>query len=410
MSTVPENLILRGDCLELLPMLDACSVDSIVTDPPYGLGFMGKHWDHGVPGPDFWREMLRVAKPGAYLVAFGGSRTHHRMACAIEDAGWEIRDTIMWLYGSGFPKGSDKNKIPEGWEGWNTALKPAHEPIVLARKPLIGTLAANLAAHGTGALNIDACRVRTDESLRAGAGKTWEAMHQHEGRGRDGEASADRRYSNRGGTDFAMKPGPRGGDPAGRWPANVIHDGSDDVVAGFPAEAGARAKVRGTESSAASNGAVTNKRARVEGIFHGDSGSAARFYYCAKATKRDRDEGLENFERATAGAMTGGRAEGSAGLNSPRAGAGRTSGAKNHHPTVKPTPLMRYLCRLVTPPGGRVLDPFAGSGSTAKAAVLEGFEFVGFELDEDENGEEAGYIAIATARIRHAEQSITEKT
>jgi site-specific DNA-methyltransferase (adenine-specific) len=379
-TTNNDWVVRRGDCLELLPTLDACSVDSIVTDPPYGLGFMGKHWDHGVPGPDFWREMLRVAKPGAHLVAFGGSRTHHRMACAIEDAGWEIRDTIMWLYGSGFPKSLNVG------DGRGTALKPAHEPIVLARKPLIGTVAENLARFGTGVLNIDACRVDpTGES-----------------RERVSEASQDRRYTENGGTNFAATPGIRGGDPAGRWPANIIHDGGDEVLAAFPDAPGQQglAKTDGSPQGNAVYGALRHGAKQPEP--RGDTGSAARFFYCAKASKRDRDEGLEAFGRHTAGEMTGGRKEGSAGLNNPRAGAGRTSGAKNHHPTVKPTALMRYLCRLVTPAEGTVLDPFAGSGSTGKAAVLEGFRFIGFDLDEDKDGNEAGYIAIASARIAHA--------
>jgi site-specific DNA-methyltransferase (adenine-specific) len=228
------------------------------------------------------------------------------------------------------------------WQGWGTALKPALEPITVARKPLIGTVAENVLQHGTGALNIDGCRVEpTGES-----------------RERTNEASQDRRYADVGSTNFAATPGIRGGDPLGRWPANLIHDGSDEVVALFPRDAGASAPVRGTEASAASVGRVTGERERVQGAFHADTGSAARFFYVPKADRADRNEG----------------------------------GVDNKHPTVKPTDLMRYLCRLVTPPGGTVLDPFMGSGSTLKAAELDGFSAIGIEIDAD-------YIAIARRRI-----------
>jgi site-specific DNA-methyltransferase (adenine-specific) len=234
------------------------------------------------------------------------------------------------------------------WHGWGTALKPAHEPIVVARKPFKGTVAQNVLAHGTGALNIDGCRVGTD------------------------------------------------GDNSGRWPANVIHDGSEEVLRLFPETGPSKAAARGGSNpnpmdwgNSRSDGSI------VKG--HDDAGgSAARFFYCPKASKRDREEGLDGFRVASPGELTGGRKEGSAGLDSPRAGAGRTSGRSNHHPTVKPTDLMRYLCRLVTPPGGIVLDPFTGSGSTGKAAVLEGFRFIGCELSEE-------YAAIARARIAAAQ-------
>ena len=342
--------ILHGDCREVLRGLPDNSVDSIVTDPPYGLtqarpggrsdatrgavmgGFMGMKWDSDVPPVEVWAECLRVLKPGGHLLAFAGTRTQHRMAVRIEDAGFEIRDLIAWVYGSGFPKSHNGE-----WGG--TALKPALEPITVARKPLIGTVEANWREYGTGALNIAGCRIEpTGES-----------------RERINEASQDRRYTDAGGTNFAATPGVRGGGPDGRWPANLIHDGSDEVVSLFPREAGASAPVRGTESSAASVGRVTGERERVPGAFHGDAGSAARFFYCAKASKSDR-------------------------------------GADNVHPTVKPTDLMRYLCRLVTPPGGVVLDPFMGSGSTLKAAELEGFSAIGIELSAD-------YIEIARRRI-----------
>ena len=375
-----------GDCREvmILEMADN-SVDSIVTDPPYELGFMGKSWDaSGIAyDVDMWREAVRVLKPGGHLLAFSGSRTYHRMVVAIEDAGFEIRDQIMWLYGSGFPKSLDVSKAidkaagverevvgpgrwnhvkgtadqseclirpggqhsetkpatPEAaqWSGWGTALKPAHEPIVVARKPLgEGTVAANVLAHGTGALNIDGCRIGTEGggtqcNNRDENGKC--RGHQNAGRSTSGETFH--------GPDTE----------GGRWPANVIHDGSDEVVAGFP-ESNSTPFRANDPGQPIFEGGKDFKR--TAGGF-ADSGSAARFFYCAKASKRDRGDG-------------------------------------NVHPTVKPEALMRYLCRLVTPPGGTVFDPFTGSGSTGKAAVLEGFGFIGAEMTEE-------YFDIAAQRV-----------
>ena len=297
---------------------------------------MGKSWDGDVPSVEIWAECLRVLKPGGHLLAFAGTRTQHRMAVRIEDAGFEIRDMIAWVYGSGFPKSHNGE-----WGG--TALKPALEPITMARKPLAGTVEANWREHGTGALNIDGCRVEpTGES-----------------RERVGEASQERRYTEAGGTNFAATPGVRGGDPAGRWPANLIHDGSPEVVALFPGE--------------------------------GDK-SAARFMYCAKASKKDRDEGLDHLPETEAADFD----HRPSGDFASRMNRVRPPVLKrNTHPTVKPTDLMRYLCRLVTPPGGVVLDPFMGSGSTGKAAILEGFRFIGIER-------EAEYVEIARARIEGA--------
>ena len=372
----------HGDCLEVLRSLPDCSVDSVVTDPPYGLSFMGKRWDYDVPSVEVWAECLRVLKPGGHLLAFAGTRTQHRMAVRIEDAGFEIRDMIAWVYGSGFPKsldvskaidkaaGEDRPRVAGGqkganailgarkcgeaisgeaisgeaqqWAGWGTALKPALEPITVARKPLIGTVAENVLQHGTGAINVDGGRV--------------------------GE----------------------------RWPANFIHDGSEEVVGLFP---DTKSGKMGPWNNRTTNGSPNGIYGKFDeehplSETYGDSGSAARFFYCAKASKADRDEGCEKLKERSAGECVD-RVEGSAGMESPRAGAGRTSGSRNHHPTVKPTDLMRYLCRLVTPPSGIVLDPFMGSGSTGKAAMLEGFAFVGIER-------EAEYIEIAKARIQSA--------
>lgn len=405
--------ILQGDCRQVLKTLPDNSVDSVVCDPPYELGFMGKSWDStGVANDvETWRQCFRVLKPGGHLLAFSGTRTQHRMVCAIEDAGFEIRDQAGWMYGSGFPKsldvskaidkaaGAERDCTREGvvrrdgygcdwdtgsssssrprfdnpatdvalqWQGWGTALKPAWEPICIARKPLgEKNVAANVIKHGTGALNIDGCRVEpTGES-----------------RDRVGEISQDRRYTEAGSTNFAATPGPRGGDPAGRWPANLLHDGSPEVVALFPQSAGQQADVRGTEASR-TGGDGTNcygEYGRVATEKRGDSGSAARFFWCPKTSAADRHEGLPHPGVQFGTGSTLRDAE-----NLPRKG--------NHHPTVKPTELMRYLCRLVTPPGGTVLDPFMGSGSTLKAAELEGFSAIGIELDTT-------YIEIARRRI-----------
>ncbi|WP_419721090.1 DNA-methyltransferase [Pectobacterium brasiliense] len=371
----------HGDCLDVLRTMPDSSVDSIVTDPPYGLKFMGKKWDYDVPDVEIWAECLRVLKPGGHLLAFSGTRTQHRMAFRIEDAGFEIRDMIAWVYGSGFPKSLDVSKAidksagaerqryecqkfggtfsddngttygtaisdeaitddAKKWQGWGTALKPALEPITVARKPLIGTVATNVLAHGTGAINIDACRVGNSGS-----------------RTNSSQPRADRNGFIDGfisGTETVIR-------EQGRWPANLIHDGSDEVVALFPLTAG-------------------------------DSISADRFFYCAKASRKDRNEGLDGFELRRS-VDDDWISEGRKNTD----GGGIPSKQQNHHPTVKPTDLMRYLCRLVTPPGGVVLDPFMGSGSTGKAAVLEGFNFIGIER-------EAEYIEIARARIADAQK------
>lgn len=359
--------ILQGDCRAVMATLPECSVDAIVTDPPYELGFMGKGWDStGVANdPETWRQALRVLKPGGYLLAFSGTRTYHRMAVAIEDAGFEIRDQIGWLYGSGFPKSHNGE-----WGG--TALKPAWEPVCMARKPLSGTVDANWRKHGTGALNIDASRIPvTDEAY----------ARNHSGdRGHAGTRNAD----GEGATN--LHAGGGSASELGRWPANVLHDGSDEVVAAFPGKAGASAPVKGTEpSTPAKNVYGTFKRGG--GAFHADTGSAARFFWSPKASRADRNDGLHGMPTKQ---QDPSREPGRPGGENPRnRGAAER---ENHHPTVKPTELMRYLCRLVTPPGGVVLDPFMGSGSTLKAAELEGFAAIGIELS-------AEYIAIAQRRI-----------
>lgn len=365
--------VIHADSRDALREMADASIDSVVCDPPYALvsitkrygsasaapvrvsdenesnnlkaayarqarGFMGKTWDTGETAfdPAFWVEVLRVLKPGAHLIAFGGTRTYHRLVCAIEDAGFEIRDQLAWLFGSGFPKSHNQPG------GWGTALKPAHEPVCLARKPLIGTVAANIAAHGTGALNIDASRIEGGD-----------------GGDRDGEPSALERYTTRGSTNFAARPGPRGGDAKGRWPANVIHDGSEEVLRHFPetqsGELLPHHRKSGNGLAGTGTFAIRDRTGEASSVF-GDSGSAARFFYTAKADADDR------------------------------------LGSK--HPTVKPVDLMAYLVRLVTPPGGLVLDPFAGSGTTGMACMREGFRAILIER-------EAEYVADIKRRIAH---------
>jgi len=419
----------HGDCLKVLKTLPSCSVDAIVTDPPAGIAFMGKEWDTDKGGRDAWiawmqsiaRECLRVIKPGGHALVWALPRTSHWTGTAWENAGWEPRDKVVHLFGTGFPKSlnvgkaidkaagaqrpvighqrlggnaaqstaekggtyaSNTNSVgvkpievpitvaatPEAkqWEGWGTALKPAAEDWWLLRKPLEGTVAANVLRYGTGALNIDACRIGTEE-------RTYDLTMVSGGF----ETTGGGRNVKSGEKTFV-----------GRWPANVITDGSAEVVSGFP-DGGAHSG-KGTFVQH-SWGVREPTKQNIEP----SKGSAARFFYCAKASRRDREEGCEHLVDRT-GAEAVDREEGSAGINSPRAGASRTAGkVKNHHPTVKHTELMRYLCRLITPPNGVVLDAFMGSGSTGKAAMLEGFNFIGIEQD-------AEYLEIAKARIEYA--------
>jgi site-specific DNA-methyltransferase (adenine-specific) len=414
--------VFEGDCLEQMQIFGENYFDSIVTDSPYGLSFMGKDWDRGVPGVHFWQECLRVAKPGAHMLAFGGTRTHHRLMVAIEDAGWEIRDCLMWVYGSGFPKSLDVskaidkaagverevvgiklhptstdrsgNKSPyqaenshlngncnitapattaaKQWSGWGTALKPAWEPIILCRKPLDGTVANNVLKWGCGGINVGGCRV---------------ALNGDKPRVANTEESKTNTYGwAEGGGLYKSRTMPE----TGRYPANLIHDCSEEVLALFPQSKGQLAKVGPDNGLKPSINCYGDFGARDLCEPRGDAGSAARFFYCAKASTSERNLGCETLPYKTAGECTD-RQEDTAGLNSPRAGAGRTNGSKNHHPTVKPLALLQYLCRLITPPNGIVLDPFAGSGSTGIAATREGFNSVLIEIDKD-------YAEIARAR------------
>ena len=473
--SVPSPMILVGDCKEQMAKMPDNSVDSIVTDPPYHLqrivkrfggktarntpamnttaggvfarkasGFMGKTWDGGdvAYNVEVWQEALRILKPGGHLLSFGGSRTYHRMACAIEDAGFEIRDQIMWVYGSGFPKSLNVSKAidkaagverevvgtkiasPKGikvaeqrtdvgagafggeakeiditapatpeakqWEGWGTALKPAHEPIVVARKPLDGTVANNILKHGVGGMNIDGCRVETSDNfdkVKDRTDMTGKLTIHHEG----GNLEALEKLKT-----------------LGRFPANFIHDGSDEVLELFPnTKAGGfpkSARVRPGEHYGGGWGTLD----KPERVNLNDSGSAARFFYCAKANKKERNAGLEGFPEKQIGAKGNGLARtcGTCGTSvlDGCACPDRTfnnPARQNHHPTVKPVALMRYLVRLVTPPNGIVFDPFLGSGTTAVAAILEGFEWSGCEITPE-------YLPIIEGRVAWATEEAAQ--
>ncbi len=423
--------VICADCLDAMAQMPENSVDAIVTDPPYGLKFMGQTWDHGVPGIPFWQAALRVVRPGAHMLAFGGTRTYHRLVCAIEDAGWQIRDTLGWIHGQGFPKSLDVSKAIDRaagaerqviapnpysspgrkpgvmhiagvnarpametrmtalgmdktpltapatpaaaqWEGWGTALKPALELICLARKPLEGTVAQNVLKHGTGAINVDGCRMSTKELQ----GKIY--------RNKGNNLSWGGTYGK----------GAVEGNAQGRWPANLIHDGSEEVMAVFPQVAPSR-QVNASDNRVVHNMGVSLRLGttgtRTPANSHADSGSAARFFYCAKASKAEREQGCEGLERRAV--MPDSLTAGIERKNGKRDEASKSKTlCANNHPTVKPLALMRYLCRLVTPPGGLILDPFMGSGSTGKAAIMEGFRFIGIEINPE-------YVEIAKRRI-----------
>ncbi len=418
--------------LDLLEVIEPNTIDSVVTDPPYELNFMNKGWDRsGIAfQKETWEKSFQALKPGGYLLAFGGTRTFHRIAVAIEDAGFEIRDVIMWVYGSGFPKSHDISKaldksmgaertkkiekvrnpkttgnghdgtkgatrpfiekalkengglyeiddnIPvseeaKQWRGWGTALKPAYEPIIVARKPLKGTVAQNVMKYGVGAINIDECRVKTNDEMTPRNNKV----------GQNGVFNASGGY---------VEP-----NSLGRFPANFIHDGSDEVVELFPGEAGGGLRTPQNNKSTNYTNTYTPKEAQYSELnTYGDSGSASRFFYTAKASKKDRDEGLKLFETGKVGHGNLGNSKGLERFD--------TLG-KNIHPTVKPCELMQYLVRLVTPKGGIVLDPFMGSGSTGKATMFENrerqanYKFIGIDLDLDNQ-----YCEIANARIDYA--------
>ena len=407
------NQVINKDCRDGLKELPDNSIDAIVTDPPYELGFMNKKWDStGIAYKiEVWQECLRVLKPGGHLLAFGGTRTYHRLACAIEDAGFEIRDQIQWIYGSGFPKNHDISKaidkklgavrteglrewkggkrssgilgnnhgtqvrkiydVPatekaQQWEGWGTALKPAHEPIVMARKPFKKSIADNVLEWGTGGINIDGCRIGNELRYnQPPSPSTKEWIEQ------DGCKKSDIKQ--------------KGKMVNGRFPANVILD----------EEAG---KLLDEQSGFSKNtpGLRKNKYDSVNAyhsdnpkdvfVSHNDQGGASRFFYCAKASKKERNLGLNDKKETT---VNDGRKKP---IDNPYQ-RGKTE-RKNNHPTVKPIKLMEYLVKLVTPPQGIVLDPFVGSGTTLIAAKKLGFNFIGFEVEEE-------YCNIAKSRLSY---------
>ncbi|MEO1721006.1 MAG: site-specific DNA-methyltransferase [Pseudomonadota bacterium] len=325
--TIGNCTLIEGDCEEVAKTL--APVSAVVTDPPYGLEFMGSAWDSEVPPARVWGAISGAMLPGAHLLAFAGTRTQHKMATAIETAGFEIRDMISWLYGTGFPKSRNVGRDVEGMGGWGTALKPACEPVTVARKPITEkSVARQVLATGTGAINVDGCRVETEDKIAAtrniALGSSGSRVY--------GAASVPGKYEQK---------------PGGRFPANVVHDGSEEVLAGFPESAGQLAATS-TDPSTSKTRQIYGAMAHnpVQSSPRGDKGSAARFFYCAKASRKER-------------------------------------GAGNNHPTVKPVALMAWLVRLVTPRDGVVLDPFMGSGTTALAAIQEGRPFVGIERDPD---------------------------
>ena len=444
----------NGNMLDMLQVIEKESIDSIVCDPPYELNFMGKGWDNsGIAfNPETWKKCYEVLKPGGYLLAFGGSRTYHRIAVAIEDAGFEIRDTIMWLYGSGFPKsmniglaidkknGVESEVIGIGqsgssdthtrtmnsetkdgksafggeyeikratnkWNGWGTCLKPSFEPIIIARKPFKGSLVDNVIKNGVGGLNIDECRIEAidKEELQ----KNW--INRKVPAGFNGDKSG---IYGSGKTNDTKKY-----TPTGRFPANTIltydENDFDEVCGGFPNTKSVKSARGGARNDGTTvyNKIPRNIEMNYECGFN-DSGSASRYFYCAKASKKDRDEGLDEFQNVSGADITG-RKEGSAGLvmeggkQNPFAGKASPNN-RNTHPTVKPTELMQYLVRLVTPNNGTILDPFNGSGSTGKAVMYENkerdknYKYIGIELTEE-------YLPIAKARIEYVCNQIEEK-
>jgi len=425
--------LIHGDCLEEMKALADNSVDSVVTDPPYGLSFMGKKWDYDVPSVEVWKECLRVLKPGGHALIACGTRTQHRMAVNIEDAGFEIRDLVAWVYGSGFPKslnigkavdklqgnerevtginraGSKERKGYKGdmaimphksktidltttkgnspHEGWGTALKPAMELWTLCRKPLSEkTVASNVLKWGTGGINIDGCRVGFADSKDKE--KNNKSIESYKGI----KTSADNSWKNSSPLEKANPQNERG-----RFPANFIHDGSDEVVRKFPnvgrGNGGRPYSYAGKEYNNKDTSMFNGDKPQAPSNFN-DSGSASRFFYVAKASKAERNRGLGGFdEKLKSGTEFRPsyleRFEETGDRGSPRARFGKML---NNHPTVKPVKLMEYLVRLITPKGGTVLDPFMGSGTTGMACKSERFNFIGIELDED-------YFKIAKKRI-----------
>ena len=416
---VEGSTVYNGDCLEVMDKIDKCSVDSVVTDPPYHLtsivkrfgkegsapaqfgtdgafaraskGFMGKEWDGGDIAfqANTWRKCYELLKPGGHLIAFSGSRTYHRMAVAIEDAGFEIRDQCIWLYGSGFPKSHNIGN------GWGTALKPAHEPMVLARKPLSEkSVAQNVDKFGTGAINIDACRIE-------GEVKHPDTMPDFRDQGEQSKAAIGVDKLSFGQTSNAKRKQLSDSDlldnQRGRWPSNVMHDGSEQVQEIFPETTSTEVSRQRTHKGIWTAGELADDEQFMPA--YGDQGNASRYFYCAKTSKDERNSGLHGFETKMMGMSGGAQSVGEGYDKGQDIGLNKVIARKNTHPTVKPVELMRYLVRLVTPKGGLVLDPFMGSGSTGMGAREEDFNFIGIEKERE-------YYEIAKARIKNVKPQL----
>jgi DNA modification methylase len=409
------NYIFHGDNIQVLKTLPDNSVDSVVTDPPYGLKFFGEKWDYDVPSVELWKECYRILKPGGYLLSFGGSKTYHRMAIKVEDAGFEIRDQIMWVYGSGFPKSHNvglsidkllgypdrghriatasrthpdgtfepngekllpyetKSEVAKPFEGFGTALKPAHEPIVMARKPFKGSVAKNVLKWNTGGINIDECRIGGDEIITNGYGKNG----------------------------FVASENYKPSSHIGRFPANIIFDEEAGMV--LDEQSGITSQGHWSKTKTTGFGKFGNGKTIYKGIGKKDKvkGGASRFFYCAKASKKEREEGLESFQVKSHGigsTYAGNQNSSNISGNPER----KTNSKKNFHPTVKPKALMQYLIRLVTPKNGTIIDPFFGSGTTGKSALREDndYKFIGIEKEKE-------YFNIAVERCQYEnEQSL----
>ena len=386
---MPSMKLFNENCLDTLRGGRSNVIDSIVTDPPYGIKFMNKQWDVDCPSVEVWEECLRVLKPGGHLLSFSGTRMIDFIMGRIREAGFEVRDTITWLYGSGFPKSHNIGKKLDDWEGWGTALKPACEMIVVSRKPFKGSVSDNVLKHGTGGLNIDACRVGFDPSFGKGGGS------------KIGSGTKANQHA----TSYSMGKGEvKPQHPQGRWPANLILDEEAGAMLDEQSgklESGYRpnSKNHNATNVYGGNALFESKTIRKDTITFNDKGGASRFFYCAKSSKRERNAGLEGMEERDLDPKSKNKGNfiGSKLVIDPRHKNGGYESAvrkptANSHPCIKPIKLMEYLCKLVTPPKGTILDPFMGSGTTGIAARNLGFDFVGIEMNKE-------YFEIAKGRI-----------
>ena len=366
-------MIINNDCLFVMSNIEANSVDFIVTDPPYGLHFMGKHWDGRIPSTEIWAEALRICKPGAMLAAFGGSRTHHHLMYAIEEGGWEIRDVIMWIYGSGFPKSHNFGRqMGREWKGYGTALKPAYEPIIIAMNPLDGTFKENAKKWGVGGINIDECRIGI-------SGDTKRSSESEYPKNKDGSEDRSQNSAITGHSILELH--------KGRWPANVIFDEEAtktlDEMSGILKTGSMNPQLHKKKNSVYSKWKQASPNSQES-----SSGGASRFFYCAKASSKERNAGLEGMSLKDS--VYSADAKNGQGLSVSDSKIPR----QNNHPTVKPIALMKYIIKLIAPPGNpTLLDPFCGSGSTLLAAKELGINAIGIEKEEE-------YCQIASRRLQ----------